>query len=95
MNARPTAKFPLGQIVATPAALAALEESGQTPDFFLDRHSRGDWGEVSGTDGHLNDEALQDGTRLFSVYHTLKGKKVWVITEADRSATALLLPDDY
>jgi hypothetical protein len=94
------AKFMLGQIVATPAALEALQESGQTPDFFLQRHANGDWGEVDAEDWKLNDQALLDGSRLVSAYRTLKGKKLWIITEATddrshRAATTILLPEDY
>ena len=85
-------KFSLGQILATPGALAALQESGQTPQFFLARHVRGDWGEVCAEDKLLNDQALVDGSRLLSAYTTLKGTKLWIITEADRSATTILLP---
>ena len=93
-------KFAPGRLVATPGALAALEESGQTPAFFLQRHLAGDWGEVSADDWQLNDQALVDGSRLLSAYRTLKGKKLWVITEATdddghRAATTLLLPDEY
>jgi hypothetical protein len=72
-----------------------MEESGQTPDFFLDRHVTGDWGEVGAEDGRLNDEALEDGSRVLSAYHTLKGVKLWIITEADRSVTTILRPDEY
>ena len=94
------AKITLGQVVATPGALEAMEESGQTPDFFLDRHVTGDWGEVDAEDWKLNDQALVDGSRLLSAYRTLKGKKLWVITEATddrghRAATTILLPEDY
>lgn len=95
-----TLKFDLGQVVATPGALQALEVSGQTADFFLDRHARGDWGDVNSEDWQLNDLALQDGSRLLSTYKTLKGVKLWIITEATddaglRAATTLLLPDEY
>lgn len=90
-----TPKFPLGQIVATPGALEALEESGQTPDYFLKRHAQGDWGEVDGEDRQLNDQALVDGSRILSAFTTLKNKRLWVITEADRSSTCILLPSDY
>ncbi len=89
------AKFQPGNLVATPAALEALSESGQTPDFFLDRHLRGDWGEVDAEDWRLNDQALVDGSRLLSVYTTLKGVRLWIITEADRSSTCILRPEDY
>ena len=66
-------KFSLGQIVATPAALGALEESGQRPDEFLNRHVIGDWGIVSLDDQRANEEALQSGARLLSAYETTLG----------------------
>jgi hypothetical protein len=90
-----TAKFALGQIVATPGALEAMQESGQTPQFFLERHVSGDWGQVDSEDWQLNDEAVKEGTRLLSAYTTLKGRKLWVITEHDRSSTTILLPEEY
>ena len=88
-------KFPLGQIVATPGALEALEQSGLTPDFFLAKHASGDWGEVCNGDKKLNDEALVDGGRLLSAYRTLRNERIWVITEADRSSSCLLKPEEY
>ena len=88
-------KFPLGQTVATPGALEALEASGQTPDFFLDKHVQGDWGTVDDEDKRANDQALIDGERIVSAYKTLLGEKIWVITEADRSVSTILLPEDY
>jgi len=91
----PNAKFPLGKLVATPAALEALEESGQYPTDFLSHHVQGDWGQVDQEDWLLNDQALKDGSRILSVYTTLKGVKIWIITEADRSWTCVLLPEDY
>ena len=87
--------FPLGQCVATPGALAALEEAGQTPADFLNRHVCGDWGELHPADKGMNEQALTDEARIFSVYRTSKGEKVWVITEADRASTCILLPDEY
>ena len=87
--------FPLGQCVATPGALAALEEAGQTPADFLNRHVCGDWGEIHPADKGMNEQALTDEARIFSVYRTSKGEKVWVITEADRASTCILLPDEY
>lgn len=86
--------FP-GKIVATPAALEALAASGQQPAEFLHRHLAGDWGDCDPEDAVANDAALSEGTRIFSVYHTARGVKLWVITEADRSSTCLLLPEDY
>ena len=64
MTAKP--KFPLGKILATPAALKAVADSGQSPAVFLDKHAAGDWGEVCKSDAALNDEALVDGSRLLS-----------------------------
>jgi hypothetical protein len=97
-NGKP--KFPLGQVLATPSALEALEASGQAPTDFLTRHVRGDWGEICEEDKELNDQSLLDGSRILSAYRTGKGVKIWVITEAaddggQRSATTLLLPEEY
>ncbi len=94
-NNRRCPPFPLGQTVATPGALEVLQESGQAPVQFLLRHARGDWGEVNEEDKRLNDEALVQGERLLSAYRTCKGVKLWVITEADRSSTCILLPEEY
>ena len=88
-------KFELGQVVATPGALEALEEAGQSPGFFLEMHAAGNWGEIPEEDKRANDEALVDGSRILSAYRTLKGVKLWVITEADRSSTCCLLPSEY
>lgn len=88
-------KFPLGQTVATPGALEALQRAGQSPAEFLARHIRADWGEVDAEDKKANDEALVDGERLLSAYRTRKGEKLWIITEADRSSTCVLLPEEY
>jgi hypothetical protein len=88
-------KFNLGRVVATPGALEILAESAQEIGFFLDRHIQGDWGEVDTHDQQANEDALVHGDRLLSAYRTLKGKRLWVITEADRSATTILLPDEY
>lgn len=86
-------KVPLGQIVATPAALGAVSH----PDIVaaLRRHAVGDWGEVDPDDRAANDDALKSGERLLSVYRSATGTTFWVLTEADRSATTVLLPDDY
>ena len=98
VNGKP--KFNLGQILATPGALEALQESGQNVKFFLAKHVRGDWGEVCPSDAQLNDQALVDGSRLLSAYRTLKGTRIWIITEATddqghRLATTALLPEEY
>lgn len=87
--------FSLGKVVATPGALEALAESGEDGKTFLDRHSRGDWGVVRADDWKINDEALGAGDRLLSAYMLKSGKRLWVITEADRSVSTLLLADEY
>ena len=96
----PKPKFDLGRTVATPGALEALEESGQNPTDFLSRHSKGDWGDVCDEDKLLNDQAVIDGSRLLSAYTTLRGVKLWIITEAkddngNRMASTILLPEEY
>lgn len=93
-------KFSLGQVVATPAALEALEESGQQPWDFLARHVRGYWGDLCDDDKLLNEEGLTDGSRLLSAYQTAKGERLWIITDAaddfgTRCVTTILLPTDY
>jgi hypothetical protein len=88
-------KFDIGQTVATPGALTALEEAGQGGQEFLSRHIAGDWGEVCEDDRQENELSLREGFRLMSIYTLKTGVKLWVITEADRSVTTLLLPDEY
>ncbi len=87
--------FPLGQVVATPGALAALEKAGQAPQEFLWRHVCGDWGDLCEEDRKENQFSLERGFRLLSNYRTEAGEVVWLITEADRSVTTVLLPDEY
>jgi len=93
-------RFRLGQTVATPAALQTIQQAGQSPAEFLDRHVRGDWGQLCDEDRALNEEAIQDGSRILSAYVTRAGEKIWIITEAaddrgHRAATTILLPDEY
>jgi hypothetical protein len=90
-----TVMFPLGQIVATPGALATLERAKQPPTCFLARHAIGDWGELEPTDVAENEYSVAHGFRLLSSYQTDAGERLWIITEADRSATTLLLPGEY
>ena len=85
--------FPHGQIVATPGALE-LAERGVDLLTFLQRHLKGDWGDLCPDDKAENDFSLQSGYRLLSSYNTPCGT-LWVITEADRSATTFLLPEEY
>jgi hypothetical protein len=87
--------FSLGRLVATPAALAAIARSGESAAVFFRRHAAGDWGDVCADDKQLNDDAVAAGERILSSYLTKKGEKIWIITEADRSVSTLLLPDDY
>ncbi len=87
--------FALGPVVATPGALAALASSDQTPEALLTRHAQGDWGDLGEEDRQENDRSLVRGLRLLSAYALPDGTKLWIITEADHSATTLLLPDEY
>jgi hypothetical protein len=87
--------FPLGQTVATPGALEALERNQQRPTDFLQRHQTGDWGELEDEDRKENEVSLREGFRILSAYHLKDKTKIWLITEADRSATTVLLPEEY
>lgn len=93
-------RFSLGRVLATPGAIDALAESGQSPTEFLSQHAAGNWGIVSADDQAANEESLIDGSRILSAYTTSKGQKIWIITEAaddtgHRAATTILLPDEY
>ena len=87
--------FPPGHIVATPGALDALRGSGPALAVLLARHLRGQWGDLDAHDQQANDAALRDGSRLLSAYTLDDGTRIWVLTEADRSSTCVLLPDEY
>ena len=87
--------FELGQVVATPGALQALEELGVQTQTLLARHTSGDWGDLGAEDKTENQFALDKYLRIFSSYKLNDETTIWVITEADRSATTLLLPEDY
>ncbi len=88
-------KFSLGVIVATPGALRALDVSDEEPFSFLFRHASGDWGELDDEDKRENEFSLREGFRLLSAYRLKTGERLWIITEADRSVTTLLLPEEY
>jgi hypothetical protein len=90
-----TSNFPLGQVVMTRNALGTLPSDDVQAA--LARHAAGDWGDVCEEDRQENELSLKEGFRLFSVYHTTETppRKFWIITEADRSATTVLLPEDY
>ncbi len=85
----------LGQVVATPGALRAMEEAGVSPASLLARHVNGDWGDLDEHDRMENEFSLKNGLRILSSYMLSNGVKVWIITEADRSSTCLLLPSEY
>ena len=87
--------FPLGDVLATPGVLDALQASGESPLTFLARHAQGDWGEVPPEDAKENDFSVINGFRILSAYQTVRGVHLWVITEADRSYTTILLPSEY
>ena len=87
------AKFPLGQTVITPGARDTLNP--EDVQAALRRHASGDWGDVGDADRRENELSLTQGFRLLSVYHDRSGTKFWIITEADRSATTILLPSEY
>lgn len=89
----PSPLFPIGNLFATPNAIEQIpnDEIAQA----LARHQQGDWGIVSRDDKTANNAAVKHETRILSAYKTSKGKKFWIITEADRSMTTVLMPEDY
>jgi hypothetical protein len=88
------APLPLGRVVATPAVLKLLMEADRQPFDYLARHATGDWGDLCAFDRRQNEIALRDGYRVLSSYEIPAGR-VWIITEADRSVTTILLPEEY
>ncbi len=89
-----TGPLPLGRVVATPGALEALAEVGEHPFGYLARHTAGDWGDLCAHDRRENERSLRHGMRVLSSYEVGEGR-VWIITEADRSVTTILLPEEY
>lgn len=87
--------FSLGQTVMTQGAKQALLKSGENPSKFLALHQSGNWGLICDSDKKENDFSVKEGFRILSAYKTSKGEKIWIITEADRSSTCLLLPEEY
>ena len=88
-------RFKLGKVLATPGALKALSTVNKCPSAYLSRHVSGDWGDLCPEDAEENELSLQNGYRLLSAYMLDNKTKLWIITEADRSATTLLLPNEY
>ncbi|WP_044490241.1 hypothetical protein [Burkholderia pseudomallei] len=94
MPQRAGPRFKIGRIFATPAAVDALDRTRTSIVDLLIRHMRGDWGDLSESDRQQNELALMGGARLLSSY-PVGTARIWIVTEADRSATTLLLPDEY
>ena len=88
-------RFALGRTVWTAGAQEALVAAAHSPLEFLLRHKQGDWGELPAEDVAANERAVAEGSRIFSSYRTRLDATLWVITEWDRSATTLLLPEEY
>jgi hypothetical protein len=88
-------RFPLGRVVGTPGAIASLEQTGQAAASFLARHVSGDWGDVPPEDAAENEISIEQSLRILSAYQLTDQTRIWVITEADRSATTILLPEEY
>jgi hypothetical protein len=91
----PSPLFPLGNLHATPGALAAIEAAGLNPLALISRHVRGDYGDLCASDKKANLQAIKDGSRILSAYVIAEGVKVYVITEASRELTTVLLSDEY
>ncbi len=87
--------FPIGKVVATPAALELLERHSMTPMQFLQRHVSGDFGDLCEEDKEANNEAIWNKERILSYYKINETDKIWIITEADRSSSCCLLPEEY
>jgi len=88
-------RFSPGSVVATPGALEALRASGDDPLAYLVRHIAGDWGELDEHDRRENELSLEHGWRILSTYRLSNGGRIWIITEADRRVTTILLPEEY
>lgn len=95
LPALPRPRLPLGQLVATPGAVAALAAADVSIFKLLNRHARCDWGDLSSEDLALNDLAAITSQRVLSSYLLGNGQKIWIVTEWDRSVTTVLLPEDY
>ena len=88
-------RFSLGSMFLTSGAIEALDEAGQSPQEFISRHARLEQGELGNDDYKENLFSVDKALRIFSAYKTVQGVKLWVITEADRSSTTILLPSEY
>ena len=88
-------RFSLGMVVATPGALAAADAANDMLMRYVARHVLGEWGDLDAADKRANEQALKHGARLLSAYHLTDGTKIWIWTEADRSSTCVMLPEEY
>lgn len=88
-------RFSLGSVVWTPGSMRAFAKNKQSPIEFLERHVQGDWGELCDEDKAGNEFAVKNDLRIISAYSLKDRTKIWIITEADRSATTVLLPEEY
>ena len=101
MSTTMKAKFSLGRLLATPGALEALQRNDVSGYTYIRRHAAGEWGLLSDHDAHLNDMAVEDGSRILSAYDLPDETRIWVITDAEvdekhnREVTTILLPEDY
>lgn len=93
--ALPWPRLPLGRLLATPAAFSALQAAGVSIFVLVNRHARGDWGDLCDGDRQQNDIAAATGQRVLSSYQLGNGQTIWICTEADRALTTVLLPEDY
>jgi hypothetical protein len=91
----PIIRFTVGWLILTPGALVALLEAEEDPRTLVNRHLSGDWGDCGPDEWAANEYALPQGERLFSVYRTRRGRTLWVLTEASRYSTTILLPQEY
>lgn len=87
--------FPLGTVAATPGAMALLQSDIELAAMLITRHQHGDWGDVDSEDWGTNNSAIKMGSRIVSSYTLLGAGSLWIITEADRATTTLLLPSEY
>ena len=90
-----TTLLELGVVVATPGASAVLGEAHESADGYLMRHAARDWGEIPPEDWEENEFSIMNELRVLSAYTIRTGEKIWIITEADRSVTTILLPAEY
>ena len=88
-------RFSLGMVVATPSAIAAAAAANDVLMRYVARHVLGEWGDLPPEDVRANERALKDGSRLLSAYHLRDNTKIWIWTEADRSSTCVMLPEEY